>query len=121
MGFKIITDLNESEVYEGMLIDYTVRPLFGIPLKWQTEICRVDRPSLFTDRQLKGPYSVWEHTHRFIEQPHGILMKDEINYQLPFGFIGKITNYLVVKKKIADIFSYREKALKRIFNSGQAA
>ncbi|MEJ7779689.1 MAG: SRPBCC family protein [Daejeonella sp.] len=115
MSFKILTDLNDLEVYEGMLIDYTVKPLFGIPLKWQTEICKVNRPSLFTDRQGKGPYSVWEHTHTFIEQNNGVLMKDEVNYKLPFGFLGDIANYLVVKKKIAGIFEYREKALNRIF------
>lgn len=36
MDFKIQTQLHDDEVYEGMIIDYTVRPLFGIPMHWRT-------------------------------------------------------------------------------------
>lgn len=116
MAFKIHTQLDKREVYEGMIIDYTVSPLWGIPLKWQTEICQVDKPNFFTDRQLKGPYSLWEHTHRFIEQENGILMHDEVKYQLPFGFIGEIAHNLVVEQKIKMIFKFREETLNRLFN-----
>ena len=38
MDFKILTDLDNKGIYKGMLIDYTVKPLFGIPVHWQTEI-----------------------------------------------------------------------------------
>ena len=100
MAFKIITDLDNREIYEGMLIDYQVKPLFGIPLRWQTEIYKVDKPLMFTDRQLKGPYKIWEHTHTFIEKDNGLWMKDEINYQLPFGAIGRIVHALLVSAKI---------------------
>jgi ligand-binding SRPBCC domain-containing protein len=116
MAFKIHTQLNDNEVYEGMIIDYTVRPLLGIPLRWQTEICQVSKPHLFTDRQLKGPYSLWEHTHRFIEKDIGILIQDEVKYQLPLGIIGILAHSFVVKKKIKNIFKFREKTLNELFN-----
>lgn len=121
MDFKILTELGDTEIYEGMIIDYTVKPLFGLPLNWQTEICSVTKPSSFTDRQLKGPYSVWEHTHTFIETDGGVLMKDEVNYKLPLGFVGDLVNHLIVKKKVANIFKYREGALNSIFKTNQAA
>ncbi len=115
MAFKIHTKLDNTEVYEGMIIDYTVSPLLGIPLKWQTEICHVDKPNLFTDRQLKGPYEIWEHTHRFVEKDNGILMQDEVKYKLPLGIIGEIAHKFVVKEKIKKIFSFREDALNKFF------
>lgn len=115
MDFKILTDLDEREVYEGMLIDYTVKPLFGIPVRWQTEIYKVNKPAYFSDRQRKGPYRIWEHTHSFIEKENGVLMKDEVRYQLPFGIIGRIAHAMIIKKKIESIFSFREKALNKIF------
>ncbi len=116
LDFKIHTNLDDTEVYEGMIIDYTVRPLFGIPLKWQTEICKVHKPAFFTDKQLKGPYSRWEHTHKFTEQGQGIFMQDEVKYELPFGFLGILAHRLVVRDKIEKIFKFREATLSRLFN-----
>ena len=115
MAFKILTTLDDKEIYEGMLIDYTVKPLLGIPVRWQTEICKVERPLFFTDRQVKGPYKFWEHTHTYIERDNGVLMQDEIKYQLPFGVIGNIFHSLVVRKKIEEIFKFRTKVLTKIF------
>lgn len=115
LNFKILTPLNGKEIFEGMLIDYTLRPLFGIPVSWQTVIHEVSKPFIFTDRQLKGPYHTWEHTHRFIEKENGVLMKDELKYQLPFGFIGNIAHSLFVRKKIETIFDYRRQILHKLF------
>src|SRR3569623_1118972 len=63
LDFKILTDLGEKDIYRGMLIDYTLKPLFGIRLHWQTEIWKLKKPRMFIARQLKGPYKIWEHTH----------------------------------------------------------
>lgn len=122
LDFKILTSLDEKAVYEGMLIEYRVKPLFHISMYWQTEICKVAYPSYFTDRQLKGPYKLWEHTHTFISKVEGVLMKDEVKYELPFGFIGKLMHSLIVRKKIEDIFIYRKNVLNEIFtNYGKVA
>ena len=118
LDFNILTNLEGREIYEGMLIEYNVKPLFRIPMHWQTEICKVDKPGMFTDRQLKGPYKTWEHTHTFIEKENGVLMKDHVKYQLPFGIIGRIGHSILVRKKIENIFNYRRKVLKKIFEDG---
>ncbi|HEY5367975.1 MAG TPA: SRPBCC family protein [Hanamia sp.] len=115
MDFKILTDLDNKAVYKGMLIDYTVKPMLGIPVHWQTEIFEVDKPVRFADRQLKGPYKIWEHTHTFLEKDNGVLMRDHVKYELPFGLIGRITHSIIVKKKIEQIFSYRKEVLKKLF------
>ena len=105
LDFKILSQLDHKEIYEGMLIDYKVKPLLGIPVRWQTEIFKVNKPDTFTDRQLRGPYKLWEHTHRFFQKGNGVLMEDEVKYQLPFGIIGEVAESLVVRKKIKEIFS----------------
>lgn len=115
MEFKILTKLNGEEIYEGMKIDYTVKPIFGIKVRWQTEICRVDNKKYFTDRQTKGPYKIWEHTHTFEDTDKGLLMTDVVNYSLYFGFIGKLLERLVVRRKINSIFAYRKNILDKLF------
>jgi ligand-binding SRPBCC domain-containing protein len=98
-----------------MLIDYIVRPILGIPLPWQTEIFKVNKPNSFSDRQLKGPYKIWEHTHSFIQMENGVLVKDDVKYELPLGILGDIAHAVFVKKKVESIFKFREQALNRIF------
>lgn len=115
LGFKILTDLDDTDIYEGMLIEYTVKPLFGIPLHWQTEIGKIKKPEMFIDRQLKGPYKMWEHTHEFIPNEKGVLMKDSLKYELPFGLIGMMAHASIVKQKIVRIFNYRREILNKIF------
>jgi ligand-binding SRPBCC domain-containing protein len=107
--------LEGKEIFEGMHIEYTVKPLLGIPVHWETEIWKVKKPEMFVDRQLKGPYKIWEHAHTFIEKEDGVLMKDEVKYQLPFGIIGQLTHSLVVRKKIENIFNFRRETLNKIF------
>ncbi|MBO9199349.1 MULTISPECIES: SRPBCC family protein [Niastella] len=116
MDFKTLTSMGEGqEIYTGMLIDYKVKPLFGIRLHWQTEIVKVQKPHSFTDIQVRGPYKLWQHTHTFTPNGNGVLMKDEVKYQLPFGPMGNVAHFLLVRKKLAALFRYRKVAIERIF------
>ncbi len=115
MDFKILTQLEDKEIYEGMLIDYTVKPMLGIPMYWQTKIINVTPLEVFADTQLKGPYKLWHHTHTFVEKDGGVLMKDVVQYELPLGPLGDWVHSLFVRKKIDSIFAYRKQVLKKLF------
>jgi ligand-binding SRPBCC domain-containing protein len=115
MGFVVLSDLSEEDIYKGMIIDYTVSPVLGIPLKWQTEITEVNYQKSFTDFQKKGPYKLWRHHHEFIPNQNGVLMVDTVDYELPFGIIGKMVHSLMVKKKLKHIFDYRNQVLEALF------
>jgi ligand-binding SRPBCC domain-containing protein len=98
-----------------MKIEYRVRPLFNIPMGWTTEIKKVSAPFRFTDKQIKGPYALWEHTHTFEQVPGGVKMTDEVDYALPFGWLGIFAHALIVKNKLKDIFNFREQTLTKFF------
>jgi len=115
MGFTVLTELDDKPIYNGMKIDYTVRPLFRIPMHWTTEIISVTAPFRFTDKQIKGPYSLWEHTHTFQIVPGGIHMTDDVVYSLPLGWLGAIAHKLIVKNKLDQIFKFRATALNNYF------
>lgn len=116
MGFTVLSDHDGIAIYDGMIIDYSVSPLLGIPLKWKTRIQKVDFEVSFTDFQVSGPYKYWNHFHEFTVNEMGVLMKDKVEYELPFGFLGDIVHKFVVKKKLVEIFDYRKKVLDRLFN-----
>ena len=116
MGFVVTSDLHNQPIYEGMEINYTVTPLLRIPMKWRTRITQVDFQKSFTDIQEKGPYKYWSHFHEFVINKKGVLIKDQVDYEMPFGFIGSIAHQLLVKKKLETIFNYRFKILEDTFN-----
>jgi len=111
MGFDILSKDLPVKMYPGMIISYAVKPLLGIKTTWVTEITQVEDKKYFVDEQRVGPYSMWHHQHiiDFIE--NGVLMKDIVSYKPPFGVLGSIANFLIVRQKLNEIFEYRTKAI----------
>ena len=115
MGFDVLTEVPDR-MYEGLMIEYRVRPLLGIPMKWITEITHVKDYQFFVDEQRMGPYKIWHHEHHFTETNDGIEMTDIVSYELPMGILGKIAHPLVVEKKLNEIFAHRFKVVDELFN-----
>jgi hypothetical protein len=42
-------------------------------------------------------------------------MEDIVSYAVPFGFIGRIVNSIIISKKINEIFYYGRKVLDNMF------
>jgi ligand-binding SRPBCC domain-containing protein len=105
MAFHIITPM-PIEMHEGANIEYKLR-VHGLPLKWLTQIERWRPPFEFVDVQEKGPYKLWRHTHRFREVEGGTRVEDIVEYELPFGVLGRLVHWLQVRSDVAEIFEYR--------------
>jgi len=43
-------------------------------------------------------------------------MTDIVNYAAPFGFMGKIAENLFIKKKVEEIFNFRNEKMNYLFN-----
>jgi ligand-binding SRPBCC domain-containing protein len=114
MGFEVLFEIPEK-MYAGLMIEYEVKPLLGIPMKWITEITHVDEMKFFVDEQRKGPYQIWHHEHHFKQVENGIEMTDIVSYEIPFGVLGKIAQPLIVKNKLNQIFDYRFQKVEELF------
>jgi ligand-binding SRPBCC domain-containing protein len=116
MRFVVTSDYTaDTKMYAGMIITYKISPLAGIKLNWMTEITHVQDKQYFVDEQRFGPYALWHHQHHFKEIAGGVAMTDILNYAIPFGIVGRLTNKVYVGKKVKDIFDYRVKAVEELF------
>jgi ligand-binding SRPBCC domain-containing protein len=116
MGFVVTSPYDaNTKVYEGMIITYKITPLLGIKMNWMTEITHVKEQEYFVDEQRFGPYALWHHEHHFKEIKGGVHMTDVLNYAIPYGPIGRLSNTILVGKQIQKIFDYREKAINEMF------
>jgi ligand-binding SRPBCC domain-containing protein len=104
-----------ERMYPGIFIEYTVRPLLGIPTKWVTEITHIKDREYFVDEQRLGPYRIWHHQHHFRAVPSGVEMTDIVDYRLPLGPIGILMEKIWVGKAVREIFEFREKRLIELF------
>ena len=113
LNFEVLTPM-PIVMRAGTLIDYRIR-VHGISIRWRTEIAEWQPPHRFVDVQLRGPYTLWHHTHTFEERDGGTLCADRIRYR-PRG--GALINWLFVRRDVERIFRYRQQRMKELFGSG---
>jgi ligand-binding SRPBCC domain-containing protein len=97
-----------------MTISFRAFPLLPIRILWDAEIVDFEWNSTFTDEQRpRGPFRYWLHRHTVREQVKnsiaGSLIEDELEYQLPYGFLGDIADRWFVAKQIGRIFALRHR------------
>ena len=112
LNFSILTPL-PVVMHEGTIIDFRLS-LMGIPFEWKTEISVWDPPHVFVDRQVKGPYAEWVHTHTFRSSNEGRTnMEDDVTYSLPSQPLGELAHPLV-RKQLERIFTYRREIILKL-------
>lgn len=112
LHFRILTP-GPIHIEAGTLIDYQIR-LRGVPFRWRTEITQWTPPFCFVDRQIRGPYRMWEHQHTFHEVPEGTRVEDLVRYRVP---LGGLVNGLFVERELVKIFEYRSRQLQRLLSA----
>ena len=111
LNFEVLTP-KPVAIKAGALIDYRIR-VYGIPISWRTEITAWQPPHQFVDIQLRGPYTLWHHTHTFEERDGGTLCLDDVRYH-PHG--GALMHWLFVRRDVERIFKHRQQRLREIFD-----
>lgn len=84
---------------------------FGIYLNHQSKITAMTSPHHFTDEMIKGHFTFFRHEHHFEIQDDATLMIDTIHYTVPYGIIGKLFNFFVLKKHLYHMIQNRNKLI----------
>ncbi len=121
LRFHIISKHHGDRLYPGQIIEYKLRPLWGIPWYWMTEITHVEPGKFFIDEQRYGPYSLWHHQHHFREVEGGVEMTDIVHYKIPGWWLGELLHNLMLKKKLDGIFAYRHAKIEKLFGKWEEA
>ena len=112
LKFEVVTK-GPIVMRAGALIDYRIR-VHALPIRWRTEIVEWAPPHRFVDTQLKGPYTLWHHTHTFEERDGGTVCCDDVRYR-PIG--GALINALFVRRDVERIFKFRRERMLELFGS----
>lgn len=117
LSFRILT-ASDREVREGTRITYRLRwQVF--PMTWESRITEYEENRRFADEMLRGPYRRWYHRHLFQAVPDGVEIRDEVEYALPFGPLGRLAHGLAVRRQLEDIFAYRHQRIAELFGASR--
>lgn len=113
LSFRILEAPSTLEA--GSLIHYRLR-LGGVPVSWTSEIGEWRPPHSFSDIQRRGPYSLWEHTHRFTELDGATELLDRVVYRPPGGLLAPLVRATFVRRQLERIFDYRAERVAELFS-----
>lgn len=114
LDFQIESPLPER-MYAGLIIEYRVQVFPGIRVRWITEITHIEENVFFIDEQRFGPYAFWHHQHHFLPVDDGVEIRDIVHYGMPFGPLGRLVRWLVIRGQLQEIFEFRYGELERRF------
>ncbi len=104
----------------GTRIDYRLR-WRRLPLRWTTLIEAWEPPHRFIDAQLEGPYRLWRHTHTFEGRQGGTLIRDEVRYRLPLGWLGAALHRTGIRRDLEAIFDHRARRVRELLEPERGA
>jgi ligand-binding SRPBCC domain-containing protein len=102
---RVIQAAKISEVGAKAIME--TRVLGPFTARWIAQHTVYDPPHLFEDVQVKGPFRSWRHRHIIEPDPAGAILRDEITYEAPFGFLGRAFAPGLIQPRLQKLFNYR--------------
>jgi len=119
LKFEVL-DVTPEPVRAGTIINYKLS-LRGIPMRWQSVIESWTPGRAFVDRQTRGPYHVWHHTHEFEAARGGTILRDRVRYAVPLGALGEVVAGGFVRRDVERIFEFRHAKIEQMFGAERSS
>ena len=87
--------------------------LYEVITQHQSQISELIFPFYFEDVQIKGHFKWFKHQHFFEENNGYTIMKDVLEYEVPFAIIGKLFDYFFIKRHLNEFLLERNSFLKK--------
>jgi len=101
-----------------LVTSFRVIPFLPVRAQWIARITEFEWNHHFADVQEKGPFKSWHHRHEFISETHdgieGTLVRDVIDYEVGFGFLGTIADAMFVRRQMEHTFQERQEKLPQL-------
>lgn len=116
-NMRVVESAGSLEVGSRVVLRGRVGPL---PVQWVAEHMEYDPPTLFADRQVSGPFASWYHRHHCLgDGEGGTLLRDEVEYTLPLGWLGQLCGGWFIRGKLERMFEYRHDTTRKLIETGE--
>ena len=115
LQFNIVSPIPKV-MFNGLIVEYRIRiPWFGVHT-WVAEIKHIREKYSFVDEQRIGPYTFWYHYHQIDAEEGRVKLTDRVYYQVPYGLLGKVLHFFIIRNTLKRIFAYRKEKLAELLN-----
>jgi ligand-binding SRPBCC domain-containing protein len=90
---------------------------FGMKQRFVARITALDRPQRFVDEMIQGAFKRLRHVHEFEFKNGMTTMRDTLEWESPFGFIGRLADFLFLRRHMRWFVNTKQSALKTIAES----
>lgn len=87
---------------------------FGVMQTLTSKVTGFERPNYFADEMVKGAFKSFRHEHHFESSETGTLLIDHFYYTSPLGFLGKLADWLFLKKYMTRLLERRNRLMKEV-------
>jgi ligand-binding SRPBCC domain-containing protein len=114
-----ITDRDPlAGVGSEIVTSFRVVPFLPFRAEWIALITEFEWNQHFADLQKKGPFKSFHHRHELLAETrngvNGTVVRDLIDYDVGFGWLGELAQKLFVNRQLQRTFEYRHSALKKL-------
>ncbi|HKH99479.1 MAG TPA: SRPBCC family protein [Candidatus Sulfotelmatobacter sp.] len=103
-----------------IVTSFGVFPFLPLRAKWIARITEFEWNHHFADVQDKGPFKSWHHRHEFAAERRdgieGALVRDVIDYEVGFDFLGFIANAMFIRRQMESTFAERQQVLVKLLS-----
>ena len=92
---------------------------FGFYLTHKSRITAMNLYEYFVDEMEEGKFKSFRHEHFFYEKNGITTMKDKLYYEVPYGLLGELFDFLFLKNHLINFLIERNKILKNLSENEQ--
>lgn len=108
---KAIAGVTSGLINKDETVTWKAKHLFKTR-QHTSKITDMQSPDSFTDEMIKGDFKNFKHQHHFKQIDNGTIMIDIVDFESPYGSLGKFFNAVYLKKYIEKFLIKRNDIIK---------
>jgi ligand-binding SRPBCC domain-containing protein len=113
---KAIAGIMNGLINENETVTWEAKHLLK-KRQFTSRIASMQKPLCFIDEMIKGDFKSFRHEHHFKAVINGTIMIDQVDFESPFGVIGKWVNTIYLKNYVEKILVTRNGVIKEYAES----
>jgi ligand-binding SRPBCC domain-containing protein len=109
---KAIDGKMSGLINEGETVTWQAKHLYR-ERKFTSKVTEMNRPVFFIDEMIKGDFKNFRHSHHFKPANNGTIMIDVVEFESPYGIIGKCLDKFYLKQYLETLLLKRNEVIKQ--------
>jgi ligand-binding SRPBCC domain-containing protein len=113
---RAIAGITNGLINENETVTWEAKHLFK-KRTFTSRITAMIRPELFVDEMIKGDFKSYRHEHHFKTVDNGTIMIDQVNFESPYGILGRWVNKFYLRNYLQKLIINRNTMIREYAES----